>query len=177
MTTPPAQATTPLDGVMRLAGWVMAAVGVGGYLFWALDGGLVREGNWVGVDFHVYYQTAQALTRGENIYQTGVSPPYVYPPLLAMLVTPLTALSPTAATILWKLLQHVCLLISGWLLVRLVPVRIRPLAAGLLLLGWLTHPLQEEIHVGESNSLILLLVAGALSLVGIRGQGLGVRTR
>jgi hypothetical protein len=175
MTTPPAQAPTPLDGVMRLAGWIMAAVGVGGYLFWATDGGLVREGNWVGVDFRVYYQTAQALTRGENIYQTGVSPPYVYPPLLAILVTPLTALSPTAGVILWKLLQHIGLLISGWILVRLVPARIRPLAAGLLLLGWLTQPLQEEIHVGESNSLILLLVAGALWMIARRGQGSGVR--
>ncbi|HYO50902.1 MAG TPA: glycosyltransferase family 87 protein [Chloroflexia bacterium] len=175
MTTPSAQAPTPLDGVMRLAGWIMAAVGVGGYLFWAVDGGLVREGNWVGVDFRVYYQTAQALTRGENIYQAGISPPYVYPPLLAILVTPLTALPPTAAIILWKLFQHVCLLISGWILVRLVPARIRPLAAGMLLLGWLTHPLQEEIHVGESNSLILVLVAGALWLIARRGQGPGTR--
>jgi hypothetical protein len=161
---------------MRLAGWIMAAVGVGGYLFWAMDGGLVREGNWVGVDFRVYYQTAQAFTRGENIYQAGVSPPYVYPPLLAILVTPLTALSPTAAIILWKLLQHVCLLISGWLLVRLVPARIRPLAAGLLLLGWLTHPLREEIHVGESNSLILLFVAGALWMIARRGEERGARS-
>jgi hypothetical protein len=160
---------------MRLAGSIMAAVGVGGYLFWAVDGGLVREGNWVGVDFHVYYQAAQALTRGENIYQAGISPPYVYPPLLAILVTPLTVLSPTAATILWKLLQHVCLLISGWLLVRLVPARIRPLAAGLLLLGWLTHPLREEIRVGESNSLILLMIASALCVIGARDQGSEVR--
>ncbi|HYO48296.1 MAG TPA: glycosyltransferase 87 family protein, partial [Chloroflexia bacterium] len=175
MTSPSAQAATPLDRLMRLAGWIMAAVGVGGYLFWALDDGLVREGNWVGVDFRVYYQTAQALTRGENIYQAGVSPPYVYPPLLAILVTPLTALSPTAAIILWKLLQHFCLLISGWLLVGLVPARSRPLAAGLLLLGWLTHPLQEEIQVGESNSLVLLLVAGALWLIVRRDQGPGTR--
>jgi hypothetical protein len=155
----------------------MAAVGVGGYLFWAVDGGLVREGNWIGIDFRVYYQTAQALVRGENIYTTGISPPYVYPPLLAILVVPLTPLNPTAAIILWKLLQHLCLLAAGWLLVRLIPPSIRPLGAGLLLLGLLTLPLREEIQVGESNSIILVLLAGALWLLGTGSNGLENDTR
>jgi hypothetical protein len=149
----------------------MGVVGVGGYIFWALDGGLVREGNWVGVDFHVYYQAAQVLARGEDIYAAGISPPYVYPPLLAALVVPLTALSWNDATIAWKLLQHVWLLIAGGLLVNLMPVRIRPLAAGLLLLGCLTVPLQDEIRVGESNSLVLALIAGAVWLVAWAGDG------
>jgi hypothetical protein len=143
----------------------MSLVGVGGYLNWINSGALVREGNWIGLDFHVYYQAAKVLSRGEDIYLAGISPPYVYPPLLAIMTLPLSLLSVTAATILWKLLQHLCLLIAGWLLVRLLPRPIRPLAAGMLLLGLLTAPLQSEIRLGESNSLILLLQVGAIYLV------------
>ncbi len=143
----------------------MSGFGIVGYLFWALNGGLVKEGNWIGVDFHVYYAVAQVLRRGSDIYTAGISPPYVYPPLLGILVIPLSLLSASAATIAWKLLQHICLLIVGVLLVNLLPQRIRPLATGVLFLGLLTVPLQDEIQVGESNSLVLALIVGALWLV------------
>jgi hypothetical protein len=152
----------------------MSLVGIGGYLNWINSGALVREGNWIGLDFHVYYQAAKVLSRGEDIYSAGISPPYVYPPLLAILTLPLSLLSVTAATITWKLLQHVCLLIAGWLLVRLSPKPIRPLVAGTLLLGLLTTPLQSEIRLGESNSLILLLLVGAIYLIA-RQQTLDVK--
>src|SRR6478609_9939920 len=105
---PNSHETTILDSAFILAGALMGAFGIGGYIFWALSGGLVHEGNWIGVDFHVYYQVAQVLRRGQDIYAAGISPPYVYPPLLAMLVTPISLLPVDAATILWKLLQHVC---------------------------------------------------------------------
>ena len=151
--------------VIWLAGLVMAAVGLGGYALWALNGNLVRGGNWIGVDFHVYYQAARVLQRGGDIYTAGIAPPYVYPPLLAMLVVPLAALPVDTATILWKVLQHICLLGAGALLVSMVPARIRPLAGGALLLGLLTVPVHDEIQVGESNSLVLLLVVGAVWLI------------
>lgn len=159
------QAEEAEHGLLRLAGGLVSALGLGGYLFWALNGGLVREGNWIGVDFHVYYAAAQVLMRGDDVYTAGISPPYVYPPLLGYLVIPIALLSVTAATIIWKLLQHVCLLIAGALLVNLLPSRLRPLATGVLFLGLLTVPLQDEIQVGESNSLILALIVGALWLV------------
>src|SRR5829696_5496753 len=149
-----------LDGVILLAGGLMGALGLGGYLFWLLTEGLVREGNWIGVDFHVYYAAAQALRNGQDIYSTAISPPYVYPPFLATLAIPLSALSVAAATIIWKVLQHLCLLVIGVLLLDLVPRRIRPLAAGVLLLGLLTVPLQDEVRVGESNALVLALIVG-----------------
>lgn len=153
-----------------LAGWAMAGLGLVGYVLWALNGAFVRQGNWIGVDFHTYYQVAQALRRGADIYRVGVSPPYVYPPLLALLVVPLTFLSATWATILWKLFQHICLLAAGGLLVNLLPGRVRPLAAGLLMLGLFTMPLRDEIQLGESNSLILLLIAGTLWLAAKAGK-------
>jgi hypothetical protein len=148
-----------------IAGWLMSAVGIGGYVYWATNGGLVKEGNWVALDFHVYYQASRVLGRGEDIYLAGISPPYIYPPLLAILVLPLSALYVTTATIIWKLLQHVCLVAAGWLLARLLPATIRPLLVGVLFLTWLTAPVQTEIRVGQVNSLILLLIVGALYLI------------
>ncbi|MFL5733510.1 MAG: glycosyltransferase 87 family protein [Chloroflexia bacterium] len=155
----------PTDPTLRLVGLAIGMFAVGGYLYWLLSAGLVKEGNWIGVDFHVYYQAAQVLRRGADIYNADISPPYVYPPLLALLVVPLSLLPVVTATMAWKLLQHLCLLASGALLLSLLPRGLRPLAGGLLLLGLLTVPVQDEIQVGESNSLILLLVTAALWLV------------
>ena len=153
------------SSALLLAGWLMSAVGIGGYLYWAASGGLVKEGNWVALDFHVYYQASRALGRGEDIYLAGISPPYIYPPLLAILVLPLSALHVTAATIIWKLLQHIFLIAAGWLLARLLPAAIRPLAVGIFFLAWLTAPVQTEIRVGQVNSLILLLITAMLYLI------------
>jgi hypothetical protein len=173
-TTSPLRASSVLpDAVLHGIGAVLGVIGLLGYGRWALTGGLVRENTWLGVDFYTYYRTAQVLRQGGDIYHSGISPPYVYPPLLAALVTPLSLLLPTPATILWKILQHLCLLGAGALLVSLLPRRLRPLAAGLLLLGALTIPVQDEIQLGESNSLILLLVAGAIWLVAQQGLGSG----
>ena len=154
----------------RLLVLLMVLVGVGGYAYWAVNGGLVREGNWIGVDFHVYYQAGLALSRGEDIYGGAISPPYVYPPLLALLVVPLTFLPVTTATIIWKVLQHVCLVTVGGLLVSMLPAGRRALTVGVLCLGLLTVAVQEEIQVGESNSLVLLLVVGAIWLVARGGN-------
>src|SRR5439155_26006379 len=89
----------------RLLGIALGLIGISGYLAWATHGGLVRDGNWVGVDFHTYYQTAQVLRRGEDIYRAGIAPPYVYPPLLAILVLPLAALPVAPPPLAWHLLQ------------------------------------------------------------------------
>jgi len=145
-----------------MLGVLLACAGVVGYALWLASGVLVKEGNWVGVDFHVYYAAAHVLEQGHDIYTAGISPPYVYPPLLAILTLPLAALPVNAATILWKLLQHLFLIAAGAMLVSLVPRGVRTLSAGILLAGWLLVPLQDEILLGESNSLVLLLAVGAI---------------
>jgi Glycosyltransferase family 87 len=153
---------------LLLAG-VLSLLGVIGYALWLPSGGLVRDGNWIGVDFHTYYTAAQVLRRGEDIYTAGISPPYVYPPLLAILLTPLALLPVDTATMLWKVLQHVCLLASGGLLVALAPRGVWPLVAGVLLFGLLAVPVKDEIRLGEVNSLVFLLVIGAVWLVARAG--------
>ncbi len=154
----------PMGTRSRILSLVLACVGVGGYLLWLGSGVLVKEGNWVGVDFHVYYAVGRVLSQGGDPYSAGISPPYVYPPFLGILVLPLSALPVNTATIIWKVLQHLCLLLAGALLVSLLPRGVRPPAVGVLLFGWLLVPLQDEILLGESNSLVLLLVVGTVWL-------------
>ena len=151
--------------LLWVSGLALAVAGIMGYVLWATTGGLVNDGIWVGLDFHVYYMAAQVLRRGEDIYSAGLSPLYIYPPFLAALVVPLALLPVTAATIAWKILQNGCLLLAGALLVRLLPRGVRPLGAGLLLFGGLLVPLRDEVHYGESNSLVLVLIVAALWLL------------
>src|SRR6188472_2040838 len=164
--------TTPTihnrQSTIRITALALGLVGIAGYVLWLGSGVLVRDGNWVAVDFHVYYQTARVLAQGQDIYTAGISPPYVYPPLLAILVLPLSALPVATATIMWKVLQHLCLIAAGALLVSLLPRGVRPLAAGILLFCWLLAPVHDEILLGESNSLVLLLVVGTIWLM-VRG--------
>jgi len=157
--------TASAPRLIWLTGFTLGVIGILGYALWALNGNFVRDGNWIGVDFHVYYTAAHVLARGEDIYTAGISPPYVYPPLLAALVVPLAGLPVNTATIAWKLMQHICLLVAGGLLVSMAPARMRPLAGGLLLLGLLTVPVHAEMQVGESNSLVLALTVGGVWLV------------
>jgi hypothetical protein len=167
-------ARTVSPTLLGLAGLALAVLGVGGYLIWWATAGLVREGNWIGLDFHVYYVAAQVLRRGGDIYNSGMSPQYVYSPFLAAAVIPLTWLpDANTATLTWKVLQNAGLLGSGALLVSLLPRRGRLLGAGGLLFGLLTVPVRDEIYYGESNSLVLVLVVGAIWLLA-RGRGLGV---
>ncbi|HUS15495.1 MAG TPA: hypothetical protein VM536_10830, partial [Chloroflexia bacterium] len=128
--------------------WAALGAGVAGiigYVAWAAARGIVTIGSRGGVDFFVYYQAAAVLRRGEDIYQAGISPPYVYPPLLAVLALPLLGGPIAEALIIWRVVQHACLVIAGGLLVSLLPRHVRPVAVGVLLLGALTVPLHDEI--------------------------------
>jgi alpha-1,2-mannosyltransferase len=114
------------------------------------------------VDFHVYYASANMLRRGEDMY-TQV--PYIYPPLLAVLVQPLATLPANTSTMLWKVSQHLALLASWGLLVSLVPKHVRLILATLLLFGLATTIVREEVRLGQINSIILLLIVAGLYLV------------
>lgn len=144
-----------------VAGVVLAIFGILTYLLW-LPSGLVRDGTWIGVDFHVYYASANMLRRGEDMYSQI---PYIYPPLLALLVQPLATLPANTSTMLWKALQHLALLASWGLLVSLVPKRIRLALATLLLFGLATTIVREEVRLGQINSIILFFIVAGLYLM------------
>ncbi len=72
--------------------WVLLVVLVWGLVVIAV--GLVIQDSLQGgpVDFEAYYKAAARLVSGEVLYVDLLQPdPYLYPPLLAQLLTPLAA--------------------------------------------------------------------------------------
>lgn len=66
-------------------------------------------------DFRWYYLAAQDVARGESPY---LAEGYLYPPLLACLLTPLAGLDYVPARWVWFLFSHGCLLAAAWLIWR-----------------------------------------------------------
>lgn len=67
-------------------------------------------------DFVYFYQAAQALARGDNLYlPAATGNGYIYPPLLAFLMVPLTYLSIKSAALIWAAVNTALLLISLFL--------------------------------------------------------------
>lgn len=150
-------------------GVLLGVVGLGSYLWWLVT--VVSSPSVWGWDFRAYYAATHALLEGANLYELGspTTPFYLYPPALAFLMLPLGALSLPAATLVWNVLQHLCLLGASALVVWLTrndlaawPTALR---VGLLLFLWgIGVPLRDEIYLGQVNGLILLLLLGALAL-------------
>ena len=129
-------------------------------------------------DFAVYYQAAVNLRRGDDIYadsalfresvESGRFDymaddtvwPYAYPPLLAILLLPLSHLPYTWASGLWTAATLAALGAAMWLMVRaLGPVTPPRLALALLLL-YRYRPAVVALRLGQIDILILLLLAG-----------------
>jgi hypothetical protein len=64
-------------------------------------------------DFTLYYAAARDILAGRSPF---VTEGYIYPPLLASLLTPLAALSYVAARWVWFLVSQLCLLSAAWLM-------------------------------------------------------------
>jgi hypothetical protein len=112
--------------------WAMAAAGIA---FWLAMAAFLLSAPGQGVDFNNYYAAALAL-RGNaqaNIYDLRVlrqaalahhaMPPsdlYLYPPVLAVLLLPLTAMPYDAARLLWVGFSLACWLACALLLVDLL---------------------------------------------------------
>lgn len=156
----------------------------GKYIRWlALLAFLAVQVGWVaavvaankGTDFYVYYLAAEALKRGRNIYeldfytwqslatQMGVphySFPYLYPPLIALIIRPFTLLSPRHAFAVWSGGNVLLLLASALLLSRLVARQwISPLVF-IALAGYV--PALTTVYAGQVNILVLLSVIAYL---------------
>jgi hypothetical protein len=97
--------------------WVPLALATGGIViavvFWAVVLNLEHSAGW-GFDFRAYYEAAQRLVATGTPYQPetlnapfrpGPAGLYLYTPMPALLVVPLTWLGPQAATMSWFLLR------------------------------------------------------------------------
>lgn len=129
-------------------------------------------------DFGAYYVAARALEGGLSPFDAQVADrvavaagveyhsPYIYPPLLALLLRPLAALPYRAAAAIWFALSAGALLAALWLLRPVVqlPWRIYGLVcAAAFFLPPVHHTLQ---HGQVTNFLLLLIVAGAVGGTG-----------
>ena len=129
-------------------------------------------------DLGAYFVAARALAEGESPYDGQVAQrlasgagiayhsPYIYPPLLALLLRPLTSWPYPAAAALWFVLSAGALLAALCLLrpVTGLPWRVyRWVCAAAFFLPPVHHTLQ---HGQITNFLLLLMVAGALGSTG-----------
>ena len=111
-------------------------------------------GWYVPPDFGDFYGAAEAVLRGDNPYQADLSREwlgFVYPPLLAWLMTPLTLLPVTTAVSVWAALTLLFVVAALWVL----DVR-----------DWRCYPLallspfaRETLEFGAIDGLLLLTVA------------------
>lgn len=110
-----------------------------------------------GGDLESYLRASRRLAAGENIYVDEIFP-YMYPPFLAFLLTPLVFVSLGAAKLLWYLGNILFIFLSFILLFKLV----RPESGKRFLLTFLSllftlRFLSDSTHRGQVNIMILLL--------------------
>lgn len=120
-------------------------------------------------DFATFYQAAQFARDGRDIYTAGKpAQKYVYPPLVAFLYTPLTALSRLHATEVTLFIDAGVLLASLLLAARAMGERLNPGGAGtVLLVAFLVSLLNEnelrlQLTMLETDGLMLLMFTLAL---------------
>ena len=144
-----------LVGIFVLvAGFVVISAKAVGRLYY--DPALFAVAGWVvPPDLGIFLDAGDDILAGRDPYQNvegiGHYLGYVYPPLLAFAVTPLSVLPESVATILWALLTALCVVGALWLLgVR--DWRCYPVA-----LLWPFN--REAIEYGAIGPLLLLVVA------------------
>lgn len=131
-----------------------------------------------GRDIGVDYCAARVAARAGNVYdprelriERSVSGAvmdrggYIKPPLFAVLMAPLSGLTPVEARRAWALLNHIFVLaIIAFLAVSLFeqPRERKAAALALLLVAMSSQPLSSHLLAGQTNLLVLLLITAAL---------------
>ena len=139
-------------------------------------------------DFQQFYDAGAALGRGADPYQAFLdSCPgyhwclggYIYPPLLAELVRPLTVLPLSAAVRVWLGLSQLCLVLAVVLIGRTLRGHVSTTALSLLLVATVAfRPLLYTLFFAQVGLLLTALMAATVAsyMRGGRAQGAGVAT-
>lgn len=107
-------------------------------------------------DFRVYLEAAESAVAGETLYLRG----YRYPPPLALLLTPMTLLTPVTAQRLWTLIDQVFLAAGLWLSLRWLPRHLSRVEVAILIaITFGFFPLYTQLKLGQMGNIIFLLVA------------------
>ena len=134
--------------------------------------------NTGGRDIGVDYCAARVAARGGSVYDpqelrverdaSGAAMDrggYIKPPLFAVLMTPMAELTPIAVQRVWALLNQLFVLgIIAFLAIALFdqPCERRAAAVALLLVALSSQPLSSHFLAGQTNLLVMLLIAAAL---------------
>lgn len=126
---------------------------------------------WGGADFTAYYTAARLIREkkspydGPAFWQEAESlgfrhdRPYIYFPLLAIVLTPLTLLTPQHATVVWFCTNAALLTLSAVLMITVLRLHESALAvAGLMLATLVFYPAIFSIFVGQANVWLLTLL-------------------
>ena len=120
-------------------------------------------------DFEHFYEASKALAAGADIY-AGDSQHYIYPPLLALLLRPLSLIPLSAAAGAWLLLNGGLLAAAAWLSARAAASRLDcsardHLIAQAAILGslLLLIEIHSDLHLGQSDGLVLFALVLALN--------------
>ena len=113
-------------------------------------------------DFRFYYFAAQHIRHGESPFLTQ---DYIYPPLLAYLLTPLAGLDYLTARWIWFLISQACFLAAAYLMWQ--RMRRDWLAASVIAFVWAAGmAAQDSFGTGQPDTLITLLMVVACARTG-----------
>lgn len=122
-------------------------------------------------DFPRFYTAARQLAAGQDPYAGFLSScpgfhwclgGYIYPPLLAAVMRPLTALSMVQADAVWIVLSQLMLLATVAIVYATIGRWLSRAALGLLLAASaLFLPVYQNLYSGQVGALLLLVLAGA----------------
>ncbi|MGD0359670.1 MAG: glycosyltransferase 87 family protein [Bryobacteraceae bacterium] len=138
---------------------------------WYVENTFVRQMPTASLsDFRWYHLAAQHIARGESPY---LAEGYLYPPLLACLLTPLAPLDYVTARWVWFLFSHVCLLAAAWLIWRHLGAG--RMAGVIVAVVWsMGAAAGESLALGQIGPQLTLLLAMAYTLIGRRqGSAIG----
>ena len=165
----PAGTAAPVARKVRAAFVAQAAL-VGSAL--ALYGLVLVQSGWYHQDLDAYLAAGRAVLNGQPLYapflhhpfpDAALRPAYIYPPIFALLVTPLGLLSDTAASIVWLVVGQAALVAT--LVITLRWLRPPAWAVTAILCATATfYPLWVDAVQGQANLLVVLLVT-----VGVAG--------
>jgi Glycosyltransferase family 87 len=120
-------------------------------------------------DFGHFYEASKALATGADIY-AGDSQHYIYPPLLALLLRPLSLIPLSAAAGTWLVLNGGLLAAGAWLAACAAANRLGCFArdhriAQAAILGslLLLIEIHSDLHLGQSDGLVVFALVLALN--------------
>ena len=84
--------------------WLLALSGISLIIFYAYCGAEFLKHSVYAGDFSNFYDAAQAIVLGNNIFSSGHGG-YIYPPLVAFIITPLTYFPMKTGAFIWFLIN------------------------------------------------------------------------